>query len=87
MSRAPLSDEQKRRGRALGQAIRRLRGEKTAADLAAAAGVQLDTLRKFEQGGIPTPGFFFIADVAEALRVDLGVLNVEAHRTTKRDTP
>lgn len=87
MSREALTDEQKQRGRALGQAIRRLRGNKAAEDLAVAAGVRLDTLRKFEQGRIPTPGFFFIADVAWALKIDLDGLNAETQRTATEDTP
>lgn len=87
MSREALTDEQKQRGRALGQAIRRLRGNKAAEDLAVAAGVRLDTLRKFEQGRIPTPGFFFIADVAWALKIDLDGLNAETQRTPTEDTP
>lgn len=87
MPRVELTDEQRRRGRALGQTIRRLRGKKAAADLAAAAGVRLDTLRKFEQGRIPTPGFFFIADVAWALRVDLDGLNAEMRRTATEEAP
>lgn len=87
MPRTTLTDEQRQQGRALGRAIRRFRAGKPAADVADASGVRLDTLRKLEQGGIPTPGFFLIADLARALRVDLDALDDEVRHTLTKDMP
>lgn len=42
------------------------------------AGVSLDVLRKLEQGGVATPGFFLVAKIAMALRVPLDDLAAEA---------
>lgn len=67
MPRPALSAADRDNGRALGAALRALRGTTSAAQVARAADVPLDTLRKLEQGGIPTPGFFLIVRLAAAL--------------------
>ncbi|MBB2924115.1 helix-turn-helix transcriptional regulator [Cellulomonas cellasea] len=67
MPRPALSPSERENGRALGAALKALRGTTTAAQIARAADVPLDTLRKLEQGGIPTPGFFLIVRLAAAL--------------------
>jgi transcriptional regulator with XRE-family HTH domain len=74
MVRTPLSREQRDRGRALGRALQRARGEASAADVARRAGISLDTLRKIERGAIVTPAFFTVAALARALGVDLAAL-------------
>ncbi|GEN79891.1 helix-turn-helix domain-containing protein [Actinotalea fermentans] len=66
-----LTDGDRARGRALGQALRAARGERSQAEIARAASLSLDTLRKLEQGGTPTPGFFLIALVARELNLAL----------------
>ncbi len=73
MPRARLTDEDRRRGIALGAAIQSWRGAESASLLALRAGVSVDTLRKIEQGGIPSPGFFLVARLADAMGVDLSV--------------
>ncbi|MBN7315797.1 helix-turn-helix domain-containing protein [Mycobacteroides abscessus subsp. massiliense] len=74
MPRPLLSKDERAQGKRLGGELRRLRGNRTAAEVADEAGVSLDTLRKLEQGGTPTPGFFLIARVARALDTPLNQL-------------
>lgn len=71
MPRLPLSDRQKRLGRFLGEEIQRRREPAPASTLASSSGVNLDTLRKVEQGLIAAPGLFLVADIADALQVTL----------------
>jgi transcriptional regulator with XRE-family HTH domain len=75
--RTPLTDQERRRGRALGRALQRARGERSAAEVAFLAGISLDTLRKIERGGIPTPAFFTVAALARVLDLDLTALAEE----------
>ena len=74
MVRNPLTELQRQRGRALGQALQRARGTRSAAEVAFRAGISLDTLRKIERGAMPTPAFFTVAALAEVLGLDLAVL-------------
>jgi DNA-binding phage protein len=74
MVRTPLTEAERDRGRALGHALRVARGSRSAASVAQAAGVPLDTLRKIERGAVPTPTFFTVAAVARVLDLDLAVL-------------
>lgn len=74
MPRPELSQEQRDLGAALGHEIQERRANRSAASLAEAAGVRLDTLRKLEQGGTPTPGFFLVVDIARALEATLDEL-------------
>ncbi len=71
MVRAPLTDDERRRGLVLGRALQSARGRRSAAEVALQAGISLDTLRKIERGAIATPTFFTIAGLARALDVDL----------------
>jgi transcriptional regulator with XRE-family HTH domain len=71
MARQQLTEAERDRGRALGGALRRARGSRSQAELASAASVPLDTLRKLEQGGTPTPGFFLVAQIAHTLGIGL----------------
>lgn len=43
-------------------------------EIAGAAGISVETLRKIETGRIPTPAFFTIAAVCESLDVSLDLL-------------
>ncbi len=71
MPRSQLTDNDRQRGRVLGKLIQSARGPRSAADVARAAGVSLDTLRKLEQGAVPTPGFFLVARIATELDLAL----------------
>ncbi len=72
--RPPLTDPDRRRGERLGRVLREARGARSIVDVAAAAGVSAETLRKIETGRVPTPAFFTVAALAEALRLPLDVL-------------
>lgn len=74
MPRPTLLDAERARGERLGVELRRLRGRRSAAEVATAAGVPLDTLRKLEQGATCSPGFFLIARLAKVLDVELNYL-------------
>ncbi|WP_433329499.1 helix-turn-helix domain-containing protein [Spirillospora sp. CA-294931] len=74
MVRTPLTEEQRDRGKALGQVLRAARGPRSAAAVAAEAGISLDTLRKIERGAIAVPAFFTVAALARALGLDLAEL-------------
>lgn len=69
-----LTPEERARGRRLGALLRHRRGARSMVDVAAAAGVPAETLRKIEAGRIPTPAFFTIAAIAQALDVPLDQL-------------
>ncbi|GAA4076558.1 helix-turn-helix domain-containing protein [Actinomadura miaoliensis] len=74
MVRTPLTSEQRDRGRALGRILRAARGPRSAAAVAAEAGISLDTLRKIERGAIAAPAFFTVAALARVLDLDLAAL-------------
>jgi transcriptional regulator with XRE-family HTH domain len=69
MVRQPLTPEQIDAGRRLGALLRRARAGRDLADVAQAAGVSPETLRKIETGRLPSPGFGTIVRLAEALDV------------------
>jgi transcriptional regulator with XRE-family HTH domain len=74
MVRTPLTPLERERGLALGRALQRARGSRSAADVARTAGISLDTLRKIERGAIATPAFFTVAALARVLALDLSTL-------------
>jgi len=74
MVRPPLSPRERERGRALGAALRDARGARSMVEVAAAAGVPVETLRKIESGRVPTPAFFTVAALATALDLPLATL-------------
>ena len=49
-------------------------------EVAAAAGISVETLRKIERGRVPTPAFFTVAAIAQAIGTPLDVLQVELDR-------
>jgi transcriptional regulator with XRE-family HTH domain len=51
--------------------LRQARGPRSMAEVAAASGVPVETLRKIETGRIATPAFFTVAALAEAVGVSL----------------
>ncbi|MGE9784390.1 helix-turn-helix domain-containing protein [Janibacter sp. G368] len=58
------------------------RGGTSTPQLAEEAGVSVDVLRKLEQGGVATPGFFLVARIASVLGVPLDDLAAEALNET-----
>jgi transcriptional regulator with XRE-family HTH domain len=71
MVRVPLSPQERQRGERFGILLRQARGERSMVDVAAAAGVSAETLRKIETGRAPTPAFFTVAALAHALHLSL----------------
>ena len=74
MVRTPLTPWERERGERFGALLRRARGSRSMTEVAAAAGVSAETLRKIETGRAPTPAFFTIAALAAALHVSLDEL-------------
>ncbi|MFE2757999.1 helix-turn-helix transcriptional regulator [Actinosynnema sp. NPDC059335] len=71
MVRQPLTPEQVEAGRRLGALLRRARAGRDLAEVARAAGVSPETLRKIETGRLPSPGFGTIVCLGEALDVPI----------------
>jgi hypothetical protein len=71
MVRPPLSPLDRERGRLLGAALRDARAGRSMVEVAAAAGVPVETLRKIESGRVPTPAFFTVAALAAAVGLGL----------------
>jgi transcriptional regulator with XRE-family HTH domain len=78
MVRPLLTAQERERGRHLGAALREARGARSMVEIAAAAGVPVETLRKIEAGRVPTPAFFTVAAIADALDVRLSDLAARA---------
>jgi transcriptional regulator with XRE-family HTH domain len=74
MVRPPLTAAERERGRRLGALLRSARGTRSPAEVAAASGVGLETLRKIESGRVPTPAFFTVAALARTLDLPLDEL-------------
>jgi transcriptional regulator with XRE-family HTH domain len=74
MVRVPLTSEERERGERLGAALRRARAARSMVEVAAQAGISVETLRKIETGRIPTPAFFTVAAIAEVVGVALETL-------------
>ncbi|WP_440066652.1 helix-turn-helix domain-containing protein [Streptosporangium sp. OZ121] len=74
MVRPPLTELDRERGHRLGAILRQARGTRSMTEVATAAGLSAETLRKIETGRIPTPAFFTVAALAHALNVSLDVL-------------
>jgi transcriptional regulator with XRE-family HTH domain len=74
MVRDPLTPAERARGERLGGLLRELRGPRSIVEVAAAAGISPETLRKIESGRIATPAFFTVANLATALGTSLDVL-------------
>ncbi|ROQ35287.1 helix-turn-helix protein [Streptomyces sp. PanSC19] len=79
MVRTPLTPEERERGERLGLLLRAARGERSMVEVAAAAGLSAETLRKIETGRAPTPAFFTVAALAGVL--DLSMDELVAHCT------
>ncbi|MGK5629341.1 helix-turn-helix domain-containing protein [Streptomyces sp. URMC 123] len=77
MVRVPLTPWERQRGERFGALLREARGERSMVEVAAAAGVSAETLRKIETGRAPTPAFFTVAALAAALGLSLDELATE----------
>ena len=86
MVRVPLTPSDRERGVRLGRLLRQARGDRSIADVAGAAGISAETLRKIETGRIPTPTFFTVAGLALALGLSLDAV-VNATDRPARDDP
>ena len=87
MVRPMLTAEERARGQRLGAVLRQARGERSMVEVAALAGVPVETLRKIETGRIPTPAFFTVVALAAATGVPLGALAATAAPRRRRSRP
>ena len=71
MVRVPLTTEERERGERLGAVLRQARAERSMVEVAAEAGISVETLRKIETGRIPTPAFFTVSAIADAVGMPL----------------
>ena len=71
MVRPSLSTLDRERGRLLGRMLREARGPRSMVEVAASAGVPVETLRKIESGRVPTPAFATVAALAATLGLSL----------------
>ncbi|MFD5899810.1 MULTISPECIES: helix-turn-helix domain-containing protein [unclassified Streptomyces] len=74
MVRLPLAPEQIDAGRRLGAALRSARAGRSLVEVALAAEISPETLRKIETGRLPTPAFGTIVRLSEVLGVSLSDL-------------
>lgn len=77
MVRAPLTPEQIEAGRQLGETLRSARGARSLNQVAVAAGISPETLRKIETGRLPSPAFGVVAALAGELNLSLDALAAE----------
>ncbi|MFD0202368.1 MULTISPECIES: helix-turn-helix domain-containing protein [Saccharothrix] len=75
MVRQPLTQSDRDRGERLGELLRRARGQRSMVDVATAAGISVETLRKIERGRVPTPAFFTVAALCDAVGLSLDGLS------------
>ncbi|MEW2631465.1 helix-turn-helix transcriptional regulator [Streptomyces sp. NPDC048389] len=76
MVRTPLTPEERERGERLGRLLRQARGSRSMVEVAAAAGLSAETLRKIETGRAPTPAFFTVAALSATLGLSMDELVV-----------
>ncbi len=74
MIRPPLTPDLIAAGQRLGAALRTARGARSQAEIALAAGISPETLRKIEAGRVPTPAFGTIVCLSEVLGIPLADL-------------
>ena len=74
MVRQPLTAEQIAAGRRLGAALRAIRAARSLVEVALAAGISPETLRKIEAGRLPAPAFGTVVGLSQALEVPLSDL-------------
>ncbi len=74
MVRHPLTPEQIQAGKRLGALLRHARADRDLGDVAQAAGISPETLRKIETGRLATPAFTTVAALAAVLEIPLDEL-------------
>jgi len=74
MVRLPLTAEQLAVGKRIGEQLRQARGDRTLVEVADAAGISPETLRKIETGRLATPAFTTVAALARVLPMSLDEL-------------
>jgi transcriptional regulator with XRE-family HTH domain len=74
MVRSPLTPEQLAAGKRLGASLRHARGDRKLTEVARAAAISPETLRKIETGRLATPAFTTVAALAVVLDVPLDEL-------------
>jgi transcriptional regulator with XRE-family HTH domain len=84
MVRTPLTPEERERGERLGRLLREARGDRSMVEVAAAAGLSAETLRKIETGRAPTPAFFTVAALAAAIGLSMDELVVRCAPAKER---
>ncbi|WP_327118207.1 helix-turn-helix transcriptional regulator [Nocardia sp. NBC_01730] len=71
MVRLPLTPAQIDAGRRLGCALRTARADRDLTEIARAAGISPETLRKIETGRLPSPAFGTVVALSQALALPL----------------
>ena len=79
MVREPLTPADHERGERLGRLLREARAGRSLGEVAGAAGISAETLRKIEAGRIPTPTFFTVSALAGALDLSLDTIAAATH--------
>jgi transcriptional regulator with XRE-family HTH domain len=74
MVRLPLTPAEVERGERLGALLRRARGSRSMLEVALAAQLSPETLRKIESGRVATPAFPTIAALADTLGLSLDAI-------------
>jgi transcriptional regulator with XRE-family HTH domain len=74
MVRQPLTAAQIAAGRRLGTALREARAGRSLVEVALAAGISPETLRKIEAGRLPAPAFGTVVCLGRALDIPLSDL-------------
>ncbi|MWA08303.1 helix-turn-helix domain-containing protein [Streptomyces sp. BA2] len=80
MVRLPLTPAEVERGQRLGALLRQARGRRSMLDVALAAGISPETLRKIESGRVATPAFPTIAAIADILGLSLDTVWAEINQ-------
>ncbi|NUT35806.1 MAG: helix-turn-helix transcriptional regulator [Hamadaea sp.] len=86
MVRQPLTPEQIAAGRRLGASLRVARAGRSLVEVALAAGISPETLRKIEAGRLPAPAFGTVVCLSQALGIPLEDL-AEVWLTDMPDRP
>ncbi|MFI9503195.1 helix-turn-helix transcriptional regulator [Nocardia sp. NPDC052566] len=74
MVRLPLTPAQIEAGRRLGSALRAARADRDLTEVARAAGISPETLRKIETGRLPSPAFGTVVALSQVLGLTLDEL-------------
>ncbi|GCD44219.1 helix-turn-helix domain-containing protein [Streptomyces paromomycinus] len=80
MVRLPLTPAEVARGQRLGALLRRARGCRSMLEVALAAHISPETLRKIESGRVATPAFPTIAAIADTLGLSLDAVWAEMNQ-------